>query len=339
MSITITPIESADDPAVEQAYQVECAARAADVPDLPAPCRESFCGALAHPSPHRLARRFLARVDEVAAGYLEVVLPELEETDNAELDLLVHPEFRRRGVGRKLFDRAISVAAQAGRDRLIGQSVAALPGGVPRTDAGAGFANSVGAKPALTDLRHRLDLAEVDETALTELLAEAWLRAEGYSLVWYRDVAPGEWVGDIAYLDGRLIKDGPLGELLLEPELIDPKRIRAGEAVSRACRRRRYNTAVRHDESERLVAFTTLELEHCPADHAWQQITIVDPEHRGHRLGTVVKIENLRYARVHEPALRYIDTWNAETNQQMIAINEKIGFRPVENWINWQIEL
>ena len=70
--------------------------------------------------------------------------------------------------------------------------------------------------------------------------------------------------------------------------------------------------------------------------HAWQQITLVHPEHRGHRLGMIVKAVNLRTLRAQEPAVRMIDTFNAEVNTHMIAINEAMGFRAVDRWANWQ---
>ncbi len=73
--------------------------------------------------------------------------------------------------------------------------------------------------------------------------------------------------------------------------------------------------------------------------HAWQNITLVDPDHRGHRLGLIIKIENLRYALAHEPELARVDTWNAAVNDHMISINEAIGYRPVDAWVNWQREL
>jgi GNAT superfamily N-acetyltransferase len=338
-TVVVTPVESADDPAYEQAYQVASAAQAADVPDYPPICWESFLGTMKHPMPNRPARHLLARLDGVPAGYLQIVLPDLDNTENAHVELSVRPEYRRRGVGRVLFERAVSVAKEEGRKRLIADSVDTLPGGVARPDAGTGFARAMGAKEALTDVRRRLDLATVDDDELAEQLAQAWLRAEGYSLVWWRDVVPAEYIDDVAYLDGRLVKDAPMGDLAWEPEIVDRRRIRAAEAASRARQRRKYNTGVRHNASGRVVAFTTLDLEHCPPDHAWQQITIVDPRHRGHRLGIVVKIENLRYARVHEPALRFIDTWNAAVNAHMIAINEQVGFRAVDGWINWQLTL
>jgi hypothetical protein len=37
--------------------------------------------------------------------------------------------------------------------------------------------------------------------------------------------------------------------------------------------------------------------------------------------------------------VRYINTWNAASNQHMIAINEALGFRVMDNWVTWQHEL
>jgi hypothetical protein len=74
-------------------------------------------------------------------------------------------------------------------------------------------------------------------------------------------------------------------------------------------------------------------------EHVGQGITLVDPAHRGHRLGLWTKIENLRYAIDELPGMRYIDTWNATVNAHMIAINERMGFRPVDAWYDWQLEV
>jgi hypothetical protein len=37
--------------------------------------------------------------------------------------------------------------------------------------------------------------------------------------------------------------------------------------------------------------------------------------------------------------VRYIDTWNAAVNVHMISINERMGFRPVDAWIDWQTDI
>lgn len=338
MDIAVTPFDAADDSAVDEAHQIAEAARAADVPDFVPSTRRRFGLELRYPWPGSTHRYALARLDGVAAGYLNLSLPQLDNLDNVEVEMDVHPDHRRRGVGRALHEYAVEVARGLGRKRLMGMTVEALPGGVARDPAGKAFGAAMGAKPVLVEVRRRLDVERVDERAFDEMLAAAWPKAAGYSVVRWRDPAPDDIIDDVAYLDGRLTEDAPMGDLEWEPEKVDAARIRAVEEVAIARGRRRYHTGVRHDESGRLVALTSLDFSDIEW-HAYQQITIVEPRHRGHRLGMIVKIENLRFARAHEPSVRVIDTWNAGVNDHMIAINEAMGYRPVDAWQNWQLSL
>jgi hypothetical protein len=88
-----------------------------------------------------------------------------------------------------------------------------------------------------------------------------------------------------------------------------------------------------------LVAWTAISHDGEIPWHAWQNITIVDPGHRGHRLGALVKVANLRLMREHQPQVTTVDTGNAAVNTYMIAINEQMGFRPLYAWQSWQTEL
>jgi GNAT superfamily N-acetyltransferase len=339
MDIAVTALDVTDDAAVERAYKIMSAAVAADLPDFPPVCRQRFLGGLRHPMPGNQPRQALAHLDGLPVGYLHVDLPQLDNTDNASADLVVHPDHRQRGVGRALHEHAVRLIREQGRKRLFGMSVKELAGGPTRSGAGAAFATTMGATSALVDVRRRLDVTALDETALDRMLADAWSRAGGYSLAQWQGPAPEEYVNDVAYLDGRLLEDAPMGELEWEPEKVDAARVRAVEEGLKARGRRGYHSGIRHDASGRLVAWTTLDFGATSPWHAFQQITIVEPGHRGHRLGTIVKIENLRYAMAHEPRLRAVDTWNAAVNDHMISINEAMGFRPVDGWDNWQLSL
>lgn len=337
MDIAVTPLDVADGTAVERAYEIEAATVAADVPDFPPACHQRFVGGLRHPWPGNRPHHALASIDGTPAGFVKIDLPQLDNTDNASVDLSVHPDHRRRGVGRALHEYVVQVVRDEGRKRLVSMSVRQLPGGPARSSAGAAFATALGATSALLDVRRRLDVAAIDEPALDRMLTEAWSRADGYSLVRWQDRTPDEYVDDVAYLDSRLLEDAPMGDLAWEPEKVDADRVRGAEAALRARGRRTYHSGMRHDESGRLVAWTTLDFGASNRWHAFQQITIVEPRHRGHRLGAIVKIENLRYAGAHEPELRMIDTWNAAANDHMISINEAMGFRSVDGWDNWQL--
>ncbi|MFK3985035.1 GNAT family N-acetyltransferase [Micromonospora sp. NPDC050397] len=339
VGIAVIPLDVADDLAVEQAFALRAAIIAADLPDFPPFCRQRFLGQLRHPMPGEEDRFALAYLDGEPVGFLCVELPQLENTENASVSIEVLPEYRRRGVGRTLHEYAVRTLRELGRRRLNGHSVDVLPGQASGPDPVAAFAASVGAKNALVDVRRRLDITTLDHLGLDELLAEAWRRADGYSLVQWTGSAPDEYLDDIAYLDGRLIQDAPLGDLEWEAAKPDRERILAVDAALAARGRRSYHSGLRHDATGRLVAWTMIDLGASVSWHAYQQITIVDPDHRGHRLGTVAKVENLRFTMAHEAELRFIDTWNAGVNDHMISINEAIGFRPVDSWNNWQLTL
>jgi GNAT superfamily N-acetyltransferase len=340
MDIAVTPLDIADDVAVEQAYEIMSACVVADLPDFPPFCHQRFVGGLRHPMPGDGSRYALANLDRRPVGYLHLELPQLENTDNASVDISVLPEHRRKGVGRALYEHSLREIRELGRKRINGMTVTTLPGAPAQPEtAGSAFALALGAKSALVDVRRRLDVRTLDQGQLDELLAAGWARAAGYSLVRWSGPTPEEYLDDIAYLDGRLIQDAPMGELEWEPQQVDGARVRGFEAGLAVRGRRNYHTALRHDATGRLVAWTTLDFGATAPWHAYQQITIVDPDHRGHRLGIIAKIENLRYALTHEPGLRVVDTWNAAVNDHMISINELIGFRPVDAWHNWQLTI
>jgi len=67
-----------------------------------------------------------------------------------------------------------------------------------------------------------------------------------------------------------------------------------------------------------------------PSPDVWQWGTLVDRGHRGHRLGTAVKVRNLQQlAAVGSGRVRVL-TCNAETNHHMVDINVRLGFEAVE---------
>ncbi|MGE5826875.1 MAG: GNAT family N-acetyltransferase [Micromonosporaceae bacterium] len=334
----IRPLREDDDRDVAAAFGIESAALRHDVPDFPPLSLTEYVARIRHPWPGESQHLRLAELDGTPAGLLWLFLPELENLSKVLVELVVHPEHRRQGVGRALHAYAAEFARSRGRTSLIGTYVSHLPGGPWRDPGHARFAATVGAKPALSEVRRVLDLTTVDKSGWPQLAASVGPHAAGYSLVRWRDRIPDEYLADIAALDSRLILDAPMGDLDVEPELIDAARARDRDEVALRRGRRHYHVAARHDQTGRLVAWTTIALDPEATRHAWQNITLVDPEHRGNRLGLLVKLDNLAQVLAAEPELREINTWNAAENQHMIAINEALGFRPVDGWIDWQQE-
>ena len=70
-----------------------------------------------------------------------------------------------------------------------------------------------------------------------------------------------------------------------------------------------------------------------------QHDTSVVAAHRGHRLGLLLKTEMNLWLREAQPQLAEISTWNAESNDHMIGVNEAIGYRVLGRELEFQRSL
>jgi GNAT superfamily N-acetyltransferase len=337
MDIVVTPFDASNEQAAQDALAVQAASVAHDLPDFPTVCPVNFIAGLSHPWPGDRSEHAVAYLDGEAVGHVDLGLPQLENLENADVAINVVPTHRRRGVGGVLYRWAEELARANGRKKMLAMTVQTLPGGPERDDAGVRFVASRGFKPALGEVRRRLDVTKLDQPALDRMLADGWAKADGYRLVRWIDLAPDELLDDVAYLDSRLLLDAPMGDLDWEPPKTDADRVRKGQAAITARGRTQYHSGAVHEETGRLVAWTTLDTGATSKWHSFQNITIVEPRHRGHRLGAIVKVENLRWFLAEQPQITTIDTWNAAVNDHMISINEAMGFRPVDAWTDNQV--
>lgn len=230
----------------------------------------------------------------------------------------VHPGARRRGTGTALLEACRAWAREHGRTVLSGEVDEVGP------DApGRRFAERAGAELGLRETRRRLDLPP-DPARVAALRAEARERAAGYALVTWRDAVPAHLLEDRAAMEARMSTDAPTGDLPWELEQWDGARFREHEALQARMGRTVLSAGAVRDG--RLVAFTDLGLPRGDPRLAYQWGTLVEPAHRGHRLGALVKTAALEGLVAAAPECRAVVTWNAETNAPMVRVNEALGF-------------
>jgi GNAT superfamily N-acetyltransferase len=339
MSIQITPVTLADSIALDAYLAASVALHERETPAFPPPTRQQLERTMEFPWPGGRDEPYVATADGEPVGFLSISFPTEDNLQKAHFEIGVVPEHRRRGYGTQLLTFAQERARANDRAVVNTHSTWTMPGIPAADETGPAFARAMGYRDALPEVNRVLKLDTVDEAVLDQMLAHGWARAGGYRLVRWNDPMPEEFVHDIAYLEGRLISDAPMGDTGWEPMNIDADRVRRTEAVVINRGRSSFHTAAMHEESGRVVAWTTITTEDdCPW-HAWQQITIVDPDHRGHRLGAVVKVANLRWFREQNPDVTAVNTFNAAENSYMISINEQMGFRPQYAFQNWRRDL
>jgi GNAT superfamily N-acetyltransferase len=331
----IAEVAQHDESALRACWSVTAAARGVDVPLLPMePVEELFAE---HADDRSMRReRWLARDGDRPVGVAALVLPDLDNPDAAHLTLDVHPDARRRGIGRALLTTAVERMRANGRTHVIGHTAEPLAGA---ESPGVAFAAAVGAERALDEICRCVELGDISDEQLDALEREAVGFAAGYELAQWVGTCSDDMVDDLALLTGRMTTDAPMGELDWEPEVWDGARYREAEERTSRLGRQWVTTAARHLASGRVVAYTDIGWSPLVDSAAFQWMTIVAPEHRGRRLGLLIKSANLRALRREVPRVERVITWNAESNTHMIAINDALGFRPRLRFGQWQLQL
>jgi GNAT superfamily N-acetyltransferase len=287
-------------------------------------------------------KRFdLLAAAEPGGPMLGVGLMELPLRDNvhgAEITVAVHPDHRRRGVGTAVVE-GMGERARTGGRRVL-NSIVDVPVGRASDHASLFFAPKLGFEAALAGNTRHLALP-VPPARLAELHAEV-VRARdaaAYRILTFEAPWPESFVEDQCALFMCMSADEPHGDDGHEDEIWDRARVSENDAL-RVARGARFLVAVAlHVESDRLVACTELVLAAGAPQQAWQMLTVVHPEHRGHRLGLAVKVANLEALQTLAPAVRLIDTGNARVNAPMIAVNDMMGFQIASEGMFWQKRL
>ena len=260
-------------------------------------------------------------------GALEVIMPLRENTSLAYLWLSVSPGARGGGVGSALYAEAERIARDHGRTLLHTQTV----GVAGRDDEGEAFARRHDFEIAMTDLRGSMRLEDALES-LGALLSGG----DDYELESYVDDMPTAWLADRALLQQRMMTDMPLGDLKLEAEVWDARRIEEENARWRAAGRRIVETVARHRPSGHLVGFTQISVAGEEPTLGHQEDTLVLAEHRGHGLGLRLKAANALLLHETMPEVTVVRTWNADDNGPMLAVNRRLGYVVDGYSRNWQ---
>jgi GNAT superfamily N-acetyltransferase len=277
----------------------------------------------------RLIEPFSGLVDGqvVVTGWLELSLR--DNLDLADVEVATLPEHRRRGYGSAMLEHLLGRVVAHGRGTVATEATYSCD--APADGSGtpvAAFLARHGFEFSLADVKRVLDLP-VDETLLDRLEKDIAAHVAGYTLRTFGTPVPEDLLAGFGALKGSLMVEAPQGELALQEEVFDAQRIREDEAVLAASGRRKHITVALAGDGEP-VAYSEVAVPRDDPAMAYQWGTLVRPDHRGHRLGLATKLANLRRLQSLEPGRTLLVTYNAEVNRPMIAVNEALGFRPVE---------
>ncbi|WP_154796166.1 GNAT family N-acetyltransferase [Occultella kanbiaonis] len=287
-------------------------------------------------------------------GVAWVYLPLKDNTHMAFIEVEVLARARRHGLGAQLWDAAVVIARGAGRTKAMADAgITTEPDAdspdalVPPTGTGRFDSTTPGARFALSRgftleqvERHSQVQLPVDPETLVRYRRESQAKAgSDYDLVTWQGPVPPEWVEQYCVLQTRMSTDAPSAGLDLQEEVWDAERVANLDQTRAAMGKMTYATAARHIPTGTLAGYTEIDTAPGKPDVLYQENTLVLAEHRGKRLGMLVKAANLEVIAREVPDARRVHTWNAEENNYMLDINVALGFRQASVWAAWQLTL
>jgi GNAT superfamily N-acetyltransferase/RimJ/RimL family protein N-acetyltransferase len=264
-----------------------------------------------------------AYLDGRLAGAAVHYFPLLDNTQKTWVEVYVDPAARRRGVGSALVEWAVERARSEGRTQVTAETSYAFE---LRESAPAFlFGRRHGFRVANTEI-HRKLMVPPPDGLLDEIEAETLKYRDGYALESFVGRVPDELIASYCALANKVAVEAPGGEFDWEELAQTPEIFRESERKMAAVGRDRWTTvAVRDGQVVALTDIVVTKGEH----RGSQWYTIVDRDFRGRRLGAAVKVANLREVLAAHPEITEVHTTNAETNANMVDINDRLGFVPV----------
>ncbi|MFI6784258.1 GNAT family N-acetyltransferase [Micromonospora sp. NPDC050276] len=258
---------------------------------------ESTRKMLAEPPPEEAWTAFVAEVDDRVVGWVSAErIGTTSMADVGGINLLhVHPEHRRRGIGSGLLTAATSYLRPLGIRRV---RATAQPEALP-------FARRHGYEPSREVRYSALDLNPAPAPA---------------------DPPPGVRLHPIADLDPHLLYAADVASAADEPGdvPVDSKSYQSWQYDVWDNLGLDKTASVAAEVDGEVVAFSLVKRD---GDRMWSDYTGSVPAYRGRGLARLAKTTALHRAAANGVRVAY--TSNDEANGPMLAINARLGYRPV----------
>lgn len=330
----VEPIDwtTASDDDVQAYYRLDCAVdRAAGVPESLICPYEAFERYLRVTRPFVHRRPFVVRDGAEFAAVGVCSWEDVEANrDHAWIGVLVAPERRGGGLERALLTQLVDLACNEFSARLI-DFEARLDDELMAPFVELGF------EVKLRTPRNVLFTKDLNRVLLEEWITKAEERAADYELISFDGPCPDDLAADYVQLR-EVMNTAPIEDLDWDDETMTVEQLREFEAWDIRRDAVPWIVIARHVPTGELVGFTVIIESRLWPTTAWQGDTGVRPAHRNRGLGRWLKAVNALRLLDERPGVEVVTTWNAGSNEPMLAINHAMGFAPLEWWGEWQAE-
>lgn len=237
--------------------------------------------------------------------------------------------FRRQGIGTRLLAKVAELARVAGKSVLQTYT---------EEDDGKAFLDAVGIPIAQHRRENRLRLQDVDWRMVRAWADDGPRRSPQTRLRWFGERIDDEVIEEFSRAYTEVFNQQPFGELDIQGLVFNTETIREAEdrMVASGCE---HMSVVSVEPDGEISGLT--EMGYFPSEKSMirQFMTGVREGHRGRGLGKWLKAVMLLHVREAYPQIEFVVTGNASSNEAMLSINERLGFRTHREAIMAQTKL
>lgn len=244
----------------------------------------------------------------------------------------VDPEYRCRGLGRKMLGMLLPFAKEQARTLLMTRTSDRIP-------AAALFMERIGARKGLESHTNQLKTAEFNHNLLERWLKNTEKLISEFDLGLWDGPVPEQHIVEMAALIEELANDQPRDELQMEDMKITPENLREVEKFFFGKGEKRWILYTTDKTDGRFVGLTEVFWSPNRPGILNQGFTAVFPSYRNRGLGRWLKATMMKRILDQRPEVQFIRTGNANSNAPMLKINNEMGFKPYIANTVWQVEV
>jgi GNAT superfamily N-acetyltransferase len=249
--------------------------------------------------------------------------------DTVYVEPVVLAPYRHQGIGTQLLPLIVDTAKTAGASWVQWDT---------KFESGFRFSEKLGATEAGRQRTNRLAVERVDWEMMERWVDEGASRNPEVALIRFVDLPPSDLLDPYCDLHTAINLLQPRDEVeamdfTLTPEefakQVERERERGIERVT-LCTRQADGT---------LSGMTNMFYSEAQPAYAHVRLTGVRRENQGHGLGKWLKAAMMLDMREHYPDVAVVDTDNFNTNRPMLSINDRIGFKPYEQFVFYKMRV
>ena len=244
----------------------------------------------------------------------------------AQADISIFPEYRQKGIAGKLLADLYPKLIKEGKHVLLAGSEEAVAKDV---------IVSLGGIVAQLNIENRVYVKVIDWEMMSSWSHEGIKKSPNTKLI-FNDTVPEDIIEQYAKIFTEINNQVPRDELELNDIISTPKTIRKEEEDRKALERTKIGVLAIEENGE---ISSLSEVFYSPTNNSQvsQGLTGTVEKYRSNGLGKWVKAELFLKVKNEYPSVEYVATHNATSNEPMLSINERIGFKKHKELILVQI--